>query len=111
MSVRVKRTLTPATGFVVETTSGTGSGQTRVITAYNTTSKVASVYPNWTTPPDATTPAPVDTTTDTTLGTQPDTPERTTRKMPATASPLPLIGLVGLASLAAGAALRRFGSR
>lgn len=51
------------------------------------------------------------TTTDTTLGTTTDTPERTTRRMPATASPLPLIGLVGLASLAAGAALRRFGSR
>jgi hypothetical protein len=45
---------TDLTGFVVEITGGTGSGQQRVITAYNTTSKVASIYPNWTTPADAT---------------------------------------------------------
>lgn len=43
------------TGFVIETTGGTGPGQTRVITAYNTTTKVATVYPNWTVTPDATT--------------------------------------------------------
>jgi hypothetical protein len=42
-------------GFVIETTGGTGPGQTRVITAYNTTSKVATVYPDWTVEPDATT--------------------------------------------------------
>lgn len=42
------------TGFVITLDGGTGSGQTRVITAYNTTSKVASVYPAWTTEPDAT---------------------------------------------------------
>lgn len=46
---------TDLTGFVVETTGGTGTGQARVITAYNTTTKVATVYPNWTTNPDATT--------------------------------------------------------
>jgi hypothetical protein len=66
-----------------------------------------------TTTPD-TTPAPVDTTPDTssTMGTTTDTDtSKTTRRMPATASPLPLVGLVGLASLAAGAALRRFGAR
>jgi hypothetical protein len=66
-------------------------------------------------PPD-TTPAPV-TPPDTTpapaapMSTTTDTPESTPRSMPATASPLPLVGLVGLASLAAGAALRRFGRR
>jgi hypothetical protein len=67
-----------------------------------------------TTTPDTTPTAPVDSTTDTgtTLGTTTtDMPEKTTRRMPATASPLPLVGLVGLASLAAGAALRRFGRR
>ncbi|MBA3055110.1 MAG: hypothetical protein FP826_09285 [Sphingomonadales bacterium] len=46
---------TDLTGFVVETTGGTGDGQTRVITAYNTTSKLAAVYPDFTTAPDATT--------------------------------------------------------
>lgn len=43
------------TGFVIETTGGTGPGQKRVITGYNTTSKVADVYPDWTVTPDATT--------------------------------------------------------
>lgn len=43
------------TGFVVATTGGTGDGQTRVITGYDTGTKVASVYPDWSTPPDATT--------------------------------------------------------
>jgi hypothetical protein len=42
------------TGFVITLDGGTGSGQTRVITGYNGTTKVATVYPNWTTPPDAT---------------------------------------------------------
>lgn len=46
---------TDLTGFVIETTGGTGAGQTRVITAYNTGTKVATIYPNWTTPPNATT--------------------------------------------------------
>jgi hypothetical protein len=34
-------------GFVVETTGGTGSGQKRIITAYNGTTKVATVSPGW----------------------------------------------------------------
>ncbi|MEV5033681.1 hypothetical protein MRBLMC3_002918 [Sphingobium sp. LMC3-1-1.1] len=42
-------------GFVIVTTGGIGPGQTRVITAYNTTTKVAAVYPNWDVEPDATT--------------------------------------------------------
>lgn len=42
-------------GMVIETTGGTGSGQKRVITGYVGSTKVASVYPNWTTPPDNTT--------------------------------------------------------
>jgi hypothetical protein len=64
----------------------------------------------------ASTPStPVDTTpsTSATMDTPTSTtPEKTsTRKMPATASPLPLVGLTGLASLLAGVAMRRFGSR
>lgn len=43
------------TGMVIETTDGTGAGQTRVITAYNTGTKVAAVYPDWDVTPDATT--------------------------------------------------------
>lgn len=46
---------TDLTGFVVLTTGGTGPGQERVITAYNTTSKLATVYPDFTIAPDATT--------------------------------------------------------
>lgn len=46
---------TDLTGFVITTDGGTGSGQTRVITAFDTTSKVATVSPAWTTVPDATT--------------------------------------------------------
>lgn len=42
------------TGFVITLDGGTGDGQTRVITAYDGTTKVASVYPDWTTTPDAT---------------------------------------------------------
>ncbi len=34
--------------------AGTGSGQSRTITAYNGSTKVANVSPNWTTPPDVT---------------------------------------------------------
>jgi hypothetical protein len=33
---------------------GTGVGQSRVVTAYNSTTKVATVAPNWTTNPDST---------------------------------------------------------
>lgn len=50
-------------GCIVRTTGGTGGGggsgsrdnQARIITAYNTTTKVATVSPNWETTPDATT--------------------------------------------------------
>lgn len=48
---------TPAndlTGFVITLDGGTGDGQTRVITTFNTTSKVATVSPEWDTVPDAT---------------------------------------------------------
>jgi hypothetical protein len=41
-------------GFVITLDGGTGEGQTRVITAYNGTTKVASVYPDWGTNPDNT---------------------------------------------------------
>ncbi len=40
-------------GMVISTTGGTGPGQSRVITALNATSKVASVYPNWTVNPSS----------------------------------------------------------
>ena len=46
---------TDLTGFVVETTGGTGPDQVRVITAYNTTTKTVTVYPDFTVTPDATT--------------------------------------------------------
>lgn len=46
---------TSLTGFVIVTDGGTGDGQTRVITAYNTATKVAQIYPDWTVTPDATT--------------------------------------------------------
>ncbi len=46
---------TDLTGFVVATTGGTGPGQERVITAYNTATKLATVYPDFTVVPDATT--------------------------------------------------------
>lgn len=42
-------------GKPIRTTGGTGSGQTRIVTAYNGTTKVATITPNWTTTPDATT--------------------------------------------------------
>lgn len=41
-------------GLPVEILSGTGAGQTRTISTYNGTTKVATVTPAWTTPPDAT---------------------------------------------------------
>jgi hypothetical protein len=42
-------------GHVIETTGGTGPDQKRIITAYNGTTKVATVLPAWTVTPDATT--------------------------------------------------------
>lgn len=42
-------------GMVIVTNGGTGSGQTRVITDYVGSTKVASVYPDWDTNPDSTT--------------------------------------------------------
>lgn len=42
------------TGFVIELDGGTGSGQTRVISAYDGATKIATVYPDWATQPDAT---------------------------------------------------------
>ena len=41
-------------GARIVTTAGTGAGQARIIYDYNT-SQVASIAPNWTTNPDATT--------------------------------------------------------
>jgi hypothetical protein len=42
-------------GLVLQTDGGTGSGQRRVITAYDGTSKAAAVYPDFGETPDATT--------------------------------------------------------
>lgn len=42
-------------GGTIILTGGTGAGQQRSITAYNTSTKVASVDPNWETNPDSTT--------------------------------------------------------
>lgn len=41
-------------GMFIEITAGTGSGQTRHIEDYVASSKVATVYPAWDTPPDGT---------------------------------------------------------
>lgn len=41
-------------GCIIAITSGTGAGQTRLITAYVGATKVASITPNWTTNPDST---------------------------------------------------------
>lgn len=41
-------------GFPISIDGGTGIGQRRIITAYNGTSKVATVYPDWDVEPDAT---------------------------------------------------------
>lgn len=46
--------------LLITLTGGTGSGQTRRITDYNGTTKVATVYPAWTTPPDATSDFSID---------------------------------------------------
>jgi hypothetical protein len=42
-------------GDLIYTTGGTGVGQVRIITAYNGTTKVATITPNWATTPDNTT--------------------------------------------------------
>ena len=42
------------TGFVITIDGGTGVGQTRVITGYDSATKIANVYPEWETEPDAT---------------------------------------------------------
>lgn len=42
-------------GMVITTTGGTGSGQRRVISDYVGATKTATVYPDWTVQPDATT--------------------------------------------------------
>lgn len=42
-------------GALIVTTGGTGAGQARLCTAYNGTTKVASIEPNWATNPDVTT--------------------------------------------------------
>lgn len=47
-------------GMIIRTTGGTGSGQTRVITGYTGSSKVATVTPNWTVTPDVTTTFSID---------------------------------------------------
>lgn len=41
-------------GLLIQIVSGTGAGQARVITDYVGSTKVASIEPNWTTNPDAT---------------------------------------------------------
>lgn len=41
-------------GCIIYLTGGTGAGQARLCTAYNGTTKVATVTPNWATNPDAT---------------------------------------------------------
>lgn len=57
ITLAVAAPATDLTGFVIETTGGTGGSpvQTRVIVAYNTGTKVATINPNWTVTPDATT--------------------------------------------------------
>ncbi len=55
ITLAVAAPATDLTGFVIETTGGTGPGQTRMITSYNSATKVATIYPNWTIVPDATT--------------------------------------------------------
>lgn len=54
ITLAVAATAADLTGFVIEIDGGTGIGQTRVITAYDGGTKVADVYPDWTTPPDNT---------------------------------------------------------
>ena len=57
ITLAVAAPATDLTGFVIATTGGTGGApvQERVITAYNTATKLATIYPNWTVVPDATT--------------------------------------------------------
>ena len=57
ITLAVAAPATDLTGFVIATTGGTGGApvQERVITAYNTATKVATIYPNWTVTPDVTT--------------------------------------------------------
>lgn len=47
-------TLSDYTGYFVRIYAGTGVGQIRKISAYNDTTKVATVFPYWGTPPDNT---------------------------------------------------------
>lgn len=47
-------------GMVIRTTGGTGSGQERVVTGYVGSTKVATVFPAWSTTPDATTTYSID---------------------------------------------------
>lgn len=47
-------------GMRIRTTGGTGSGQNRVVSTYNGTTKVATVSEAWTTPPDNTTTYSID---------------------------------------------------
>lgn len=42
-------------GMMLRTTGGTGSGQARIVSGYNGTTKVITVQPAWVTPPDGTT--------------------------------------------------------
>lgn len=57
ITLAVAAPATDLTGFVIATTGGTGGTpvQERVITAYNTATKLATIYPNWTVVPDITT--------------------------------------------------------
>lgn len=47
-------------GMLIRITGGTGSGQQRIITAYNGTTKVATVSPAWVTPPTGTSTYSID---------------------------------------------------
>jgi hypothetical protein len=42
-------------GYIVRTLSGTGAGQERIVSAYDSATRIATVRPAWTTAPDATT--------------------------------------------------------
>jgi len=42
-------------GYMVRTLSGTGAGQERIVSTYDSATRVATVRPNWTTTPDNTT--------------------------------------------------------
>lgn len=64
-------------GARIATTGGTGVGQSRMITAFNDTTKVASVAPNWVTNPDATTTYEIQ-AADSSLGTIQNDPQSVT---------------------------------